>query len=100
MFNQVSSDIGLKVLMAKSEQAVLALVAERDELCEFVTRTSRSIAKCYNARGFHVSAETNYEIREIMFNNASEASTSRAGSSRADTETNDGTDTDYETDSD
>jgi len=97
MFNQVSSDIGLKVLMAKSKKDMLALIAEREKLCEFVTRTAESIAKCYNSGVYRVGADTSYEIRLITAKWA-KGLMSAAGSSRASTsETNDGTD--YETDS-
>jgi hypothetical protein len=105
MFNQVSSDIGLKALMPTNRTEMLALIAERDKLCEFVTRTAESIAKCYNSGVYRVGADTNYEIRLFTAKWAkgllSGASSSRASTStsRADTETNDGTDTDYETDS-
>jgi len=65
MFNQVSSEIGLKVLDAEYCEDIVALIAERDNLCEFVTRSAQSISDCYRRKRYQVGVSTDYEIKKV-----------------------------------
>ena len=84
MFNQVSADIGSKVMRAKRTEKIVALATERDELCDFVTATAQGIAKRYKCATFHVSKHTGYRIEQASpaSKRASAASSAASTSAR------------------
>jgi len=84
MFNQVSADIGSKVMRAKRTEKIVALATERDELCDFATATAQSIAKRYKCATFHVSKHTGYRIEQASpaSKRASAASSAASTSAR------------------
>ena len=63
MYNQVSADIGRKIMRAESAEEILAIIKERDELCAFVSDTAHGIGKRYNSTWFYVGESTNYAIQ-------------------------------------
>jgi hypothetical protein len=85
MFNQVSADIGSKVMRAKRTEKIVALATERDELCDFVTATAQGIAKRYKCATFHVSKHTGYRIEQASPASKRASAASSAASTSAST---------------